>query len=227
VPATPSSDPKIPASTHLVIPVHRWWLWIVIAAGVVLVLISAVLQLAKDRGFVFAALQLDRLLNIDEDLSVLNWITASMFLLAGLVASAVAARQTSPFGWFATGAVLALVSLDEAAGVHDPVTVFAEAQARAGGVGLVGVLVVAVVAGSLVARFLFGLAPPVRWRAAAALGLLLLAAIGIDSLGPNLVNDPAARLKPGYLAKASVEEILELGASVLVLDAMLVAALKR
>jgi hypothetical protein len=56
---------------------------------------------------------------------------------------------------------------------------------------------------------------------------VVLAAVAIDAAGPDLVDDPAARLEVGYVAKATLEEVLELGAAVLVLDGMLVAALTR
>ncbi len=77
------------------------------------------------------------------------------------------------------------------------------------------------------ARNVLRLAPPVRWRVAGAMGLVVLAAVGIDSLGPDLVDDPAGRLKASYVARSSLEELLELAAAVLVLDGMLAASFDR
>lgn len=210
------------------LPVRRRWLGLPLVAGLVLGAVSAVLQLAKDRGFDPPSLQLDRLLNVDDDLSVLNWLTASTFLLAAVAATAAAfgsAARRAP--WLVLAAVLALVSLDEASGLHDPISANAEAQLRSGGLRAVAVVVIALALGAAVAWFVLRLAPPVRWRVAGALGLVVLAAVAIDAAGPDLVEDPAARLKPGYVARASLEEVLELGAAVLALDGMLVAALTR
>lgn len=196
--------------------------------GVLLGLVSAAIQLAKGRGFEPPSLQLDRLLNVDEDLSLLNWLTASTFLLAGVVAWAAARRhEAGRLAWLATAGVLVLVSLDEAAQVHDPVAVRVEEQLRAGGLGAVLVVLVAVAVGAVVARFVLRLPPAVRWRVVGAVGLVAVAAVGIDAVGPDLVADPAARLEAGYVARSTLEELLELGASVLVLDGMLVAALTR
>lgn len=228
VPSLPTSPSAATGAGQLVLPVRRRWLGWLLAGGLLLGLVSASLQLAKDRGWDPPSLQLDRLLNTDEDQSLLNWLTASTFLLAGMAAYAAAVQQTARrLGWFAVAAVTALVSLDEAAQVHDPVAARAEEQLRAGGVGAALVVLVIVAAGAVVVRFVLGLRWPVRWRVAGAIALVAVAAVGIDAAGPNLVNDPAARLEAGYVARSTVEEFLELSAAVLILDGMLVAALTR
>ena len=212
----------------LTVPVRRAWLAVLGGVGVVLGLVSAALQLAKDRGFDPPSLQLDRLLNVDEDLSVMNWLTSATFLLAAVAAVAVAgSRPVSRLRWWGLAGALAFVSLDEAAQVHDPVTANAEERLRAGGAGAVMVVLVAVAVAAALGAFLLRLEPPVRWRVAGALGLVVVAAVGIDAAGPDLVDDPAARLQAAYVARSTLEEIVELGAAVLVLDAMVVAALTR
>lgn len=209
------------------VPARRSWLGLLLAAGGVLALTSAALQLAKGHGWRPSSLQLDRVLNVDEDLSVLNWLTASTFLLAGLVAAVVADQGRRRLSWLAAAAALVLVSLDEAVGLHDPISVKAEEEVRSGGSrAIVVILVVAVLAG-IVGVFLLRQAWPVRWRLAGAVGLIAVAAVGIDAVGPDLVDDPAARLKASYVGKSTLEEVLELGASVLMLDGMLVAAFRR
>jgi len=201
---------------------------VLLGGGLVLALVSVVWQLAKGQGWEPASLQLDRILNVDEDLSVLNWLSASTFLLAAVAACAVTiGPEVSRLRWLAAAAVLAFISLDEAAGVHDPITFNAETRLRAGGFGAVAVVLLAALAAAPVALFVAQLAPSVRWRVAGALGLVVVAAVGIDAPCADLVNDPAARLEGGYVAKATLEEVLELGAAVLVLDGMLLAALKR
>lgn len=211
----------------LVVPVRRSWLGFPLAAGIVLAITSAALQLAKGHGWKPASLQLDRVLSVDEDLSVLNWLTASTFLLAGLVAAVVAGQGQRRLTWIAAAAVIALVSLDEAVGLHDPISVKAEEELRRGGVRAIVVILVAAVLAGIVVAFMLRQAWPVRWRLAGAVGLIAVAAVGIDAAGPDLVNDPAARLRGGYVAKSTLEETVELGASVLMLDGMLVAALRR
>lgn len=57
--------------------------------------------------------------------------------------------------------------------------------------------------------------------------LLLVAAVGIDVLGSDLIADPAARLAPPYLVKASAEELGELLAALLALDAGLLGLVGR
>ena len=228
MPLEPDTDQAGLAPDRLLLPYRRAWLGWLLAGGVLLALVSVVLQMAKHRGWQPASLQLDRLLNVDEDLSVLNWLTASTFLVAALAAFAMRVRQHAcRLYWLAVAGVLAFVSLDEAAGVHDPVSTNAEAQLRSGGVSAVGVLVVVAILGVIVVWAVLRMAPPVRWRVTGAFALLFVAAVGIDALGADLTADPAARLETGYVAKATLEEILELGAAVLVLDGMLAAALKR
>jgi hypothetical protein len=213
---------------HLTVPVRRSWIAGLLPAGLVLGLVSAALQLAKDRGFNPPSLQLDRLLNVDEDLSFMNWLTSATFLLAAVAAAAVAGAQPARrLRWLALAGALAFVSLDEAVQVHDPLTTNAEEGLRAGGPAALAIILVAVAVAAAVVMFVLRLDPPVRWRVAGALGLVVVAAIGIDAVGPDLVDDPEARLRPGYVARSTLEEILELGASLLVLDAMVVAAVKR
>ncbi len=213
------------------LPVRRSSLAVLMAAGVLLGLVSAVLQLAKHSGFEPSSLQLDRLFSVDEDLSVMNWLSASTFLLAALAAIAAAAqaqdRRAGRLGWLALAGALAFVSLDEAAQVHDPAQELAKDQLRAGGLRAVLVLVAGAALGAVAARFVLRLPPPVRWRVGGSLGLLLLAAVAIDSAGRNLVEDPAARLEAGYVARSTLEEVIELGSAVLVLDGMVVASLRR
>jgi hypothetical protein len=184
--------------------------------------VSLVWQLAEGRGWQPASQQLDRILDVDEDLAIINWVTASTFLLAGLLAvraGSAAPRRDRPWWWLLAAGTL-FVSLDEAVGANDPVRVAVEQAVRAGGGPLLLVAVLGV--GALLASLavLRVLPRGVRWRALLAVLLVVTAAVGVDSLGPDLADQPERRLETWYVLKATLEEALELVAAVLLLDAM-------
>lgn len=208
---------------HLVaVPLRRSWLLVPLVAGLALSVVSAMWLLAKGRGWQPGSLQLDRVLNVDEDLSVLNWLTASAFLLAGC--AALLASRTGGRGWLVVAAVALFVSVDEAVGLHDPLQAAVERWVADGGVGLAVVAVAALGAGVVVLRFLLAADRAVGLRLLGVLALVAVAAVGIDAIGPDLAADPARRLEAWYVAKATSEEALELVAAVLALDACLLAA---
>lgn len=152
-------------------------------------------------------------------------MTASTFLLAGLLALRLASeapRAQRPVWWVLAAGVL-LVSLDEAVGASDPVRVAVQRLVDAGGPALLLVGVLGAGALAVAAVVVQVLPPPARFRAIAAVLLVLLAAVGIDELGPDLVDRPEERLRAWYVAKATTEEAVELAAAVLLLDAMLLA----
>ena len=214
---------EISAHQVLTVPVRRRWLLVPLVAGLVLCAVSFGWQRAKAGGWQPLSEQLDSILNVDNDLSVLNWLTTSLFLLAavGALVLAVTWRRR----WWFVAAFLGFVSLDEAVGLHDPLQKAVERQLDAGGVRAVGVALLALLAGVLVIRFLLSLPRPAAWRLAAVALLIALAAVGVDALGPDLTDDPGRRLEDWYIVKATLEETCELCASVVALDAVFVAAL--
>lgn len=209
------------------VPVRRGRLAVaLIATGIVLVLWSLAWQYSKGQGWEPFSLLLDRVLDADEDRSVLNWLSTSTFLAAALVATLQARVGTSArFGWYAVAAGLLLVSLDEVVGLHDPLKGRLTAIVQDRGPAVIAVLAGVLVLGLLAGRFLAGRPRDERWRLVVAIALLAFAAVGIDSFGRDLIDDPAARLQLGYLLKASAEELVELTAAVLTLDACLLAVL--
>lgn len=222
----PTTAPA-PAATALVaIRLRRRDLLAVLGVGGLLCAVSVRWQLAEGAGWQPTSLQLDQILDVDHDLSIHNWLTASVFLLAGLLAlrlSADAPASQRRWWWvLSLGAVL--VSLDEAVGASGPARMLAQQAAAAGGGQMVAVGLAGATALVVVVAVLWVLPPGVRFRAVLAVLLVLLAAVGVDELGPDLTDRPEERLQAWYVAKATAEEALELVAAVILLDAMVVAA---
>jgi len=140
----------------LEIPVRRRRLVGVLVSGLLLAVVSVAWQLAKERGWQPGSLQLDQALSVDEDLSVLNWLTTSTFLVAAVGALVVAGQQRpgdrrdGRWAWHGAAAALALVSLDEAVGLHGPAQLRAESAVRAGGVPAVALALVGLAVGGTV-----------------------------------------------------------------------------
>jgi hypothetical protein len=211
----------------LAVPVHRGRLARrLLAVGAFLVLFSLVWQNAKGHGWHPVSRLVDTVTDADADRSILNWLSTSVYTAAAVFAWLVARGPRRRWGWYAVSGALVLVALDETTNMHDPVFARVESALTDGGWAIRAALIAGVVLGAVaVVWFLARQAPAVRWRLAGAAVLLPLFAVGVDSLGPDLSHDPAARLELGYLLKVSVEEFGELAAGVLVLDACLLAAL--
>ena len=193
---------------------------VALAVGVLLVAVSLVWRLAEGAGWQPTSQQLDRALDVDEDLSVLNWLSASVFLLTGLLLAQAARAATGRdrVWWVVLAAGVLFVSLDEASGVHDPVQVHAESALAAGGLPALLVGATALVAVPVGLAVLRVLPRRLRWRAVLAVLIVAVAAVGVDSLGPDLAESPERRLETWYVLKSSVEELLELFAACLLLD---------
>lgn len=225
----PVPRPRAPAGAREPVAglaIGRDTVLVALAVGVLLVAVSLVWRLVEGAGWQPASQQLDRILDVDEDLSVLNWLSASVFLLAGLLVVQLArsAAGRARVWWVVLAAGVLFVSLDEAAGVHDPVRVAVEAAVRGGGGPLALVLLVAVAAVPVGLAVLRVLPRRLRWRAVLAVLLVVLAAVGIDSLGPDLADAPERRVETWYVLKSSLEELVELLAACLLLDTMAQAA---
>ena len=95
----------------------------------------------------------------------------------------------------------------------------------AGGASAVVVLAAAGVGAVLVVRLLARLDRGVAGQLVLAGLLLAVAVLVVDGLGPSGV-DEAGRAQGGYVARAVVEELMELVAGLLALDAVLRAALR-
>lgn len=207
--------PPVRTDTHP--PLGGRDLALTLLAGLLLCGGSVLWQSAKGQGWQPASQQLDRILDVDNDLSVLNWLTASTFAVAALVALGVARSGADRLPWLCLAGGVAFVSVDEAVGVHDPLQVAVVTMAGSGGPGLLAALVLGALL-LLAGVLLLHLAPPVRWRVAGAVALVGLAAVGMDAVGPDLTDDPQARLGGWYVAKSTVEEALEVLAAVILLD---------
>lgn len=211
--ASPSDLPPVPyARRYLAVP---------LLLGLVLAATSVAWQSAKGGGWEPFSRSLDRMVDVDQDVSMMNWTSTSTFLLAALAAAAL-----SPAGrrWTAVAGGLVLLSLAEAVGLHAPLQAAVGRGLVAGGPGTV-LTAVLVLAGVLaLVGLLRSLPPPVGRRLAVVAVLLAVASVGVDALGPELGSDPARRVQSWYIAKATLEEVLELAAAVLALDTLLGAA---
>ena len=141
-----------------------------------------------------------------------------MFVVAALVALGAARAGADRLPWLGLAAAVGFVSVDEAVGVHDPLQAAVVAVAGSGTPGLLVAVVVGALLLAAAVLLLRHLGSPVRWRVASSAALVVLAAAGVDAAGPDLPDDPAARLQGWYVAKATLEEALEILAAVVLLD---------
>jgi hypothetical protein len=171
-----------------------------------------------------------RLFDVNSERNVPSWFSSSLLLgsavVAGLLA-AVARRagDRDARGWAGLAALLALLSLDEAAALHErlggPAAVLlggaAQGPLRFAWV-LPGVLLALAVAAAfvgLVSRLPAG----ARRLVVAAAALYLAAAVLLEALGGAVLDAQGHRA--GYLLVTAAEEGLEIPASVLLLYALL------
>jgi hypothetical protein len=212
----------VTAVRHLLpVPYARRWLLVPLVLGLVLAAASVGWQLAKGRGWQPFSRSLDRMVDVDQDVSVMNWTSTSTLLLAALAAAAL-----SPAGrrWTAVACGLLLLSLAEAVGLHAPLQAGVADGLTSGGLPAVATGLLVLTGVLALGTLLAALPPPVGRRLGAVAVVLAVASVGVDALGPELGSDPARRVQPWYVAKATLEELLELCAALLALDTLLGAA---
>ena len=217
---------EVPAQPLVVQLDRHRALTLLLVLGLGLLLSSAAWQVAKYNGWQPVSLFVDRVIDADSDASIANWFSSSLFLLGGLAAGGVALRDRSRrLAWAAMAAVLLAVSADEALGLHDILKPWVLLILKAGDSSTLLLGLVALAGALLLAVVLTRLPRAPRLRFGVAAVLLLVGAVGVDTLGPDLLDDPDARLAPSYLAKAYAEELSELLVALLALDAGLLGLL--
>jgi MFS family permease len=169
-----------------------------------------------------------RLFDVNTEQNIPTWFSSSVLLGCALLAATIAAlarRSGRRDGghWVGLAVVVALMSLDEAAALHERL----EAPTRALlGSGVPGVLhftwvlpaaLLAVVVASAFVGFLARLPARIRRLVLAAGVTYVTGAIGLEFLGGVLLETQAPRAL--YLLVAATEEGLEMAASVLLLYA--------
>lgn len=113
---------RVPGQPIIVLVDRRRVLALLLGMGAGLLLVSAAWQSAKHAGWQPVSLFVDRVIDADSDVSVANWYSSSLFLVAGVVAGLAAARErSSRWAWSAVAAGSLTVSADEALGLHDMV----------------------------------------------------------------------------------------------------------
>jgi hypothetical protein len=177
-----------------------------------------------------AAKAVMRLFDVNGEGNVPSWFSSALLmgcaLLAGLLASLVRRAGGRDAGWWAgLAAVLALLSLDEIAGLHERL------GGPAGGVlgdaargplrfawVVPGVLLVLVV-GVAFLGFVRRLPGDTRRLVVTAGAMYLVAAVGLEAAGGVVLDAQGDR--GGYLLVTAAEEGLEMSGSVLLLYALL------
>jgi hypothetical protein len=169
-----------------------------------------------------------RLFDVNTEQNVPTWFSSSLLLGCALLVATIAAvarRAGRRDGghWTGLAVVVALMSLDEAAGLHERLE--APTRALLGG-GVTGVVhftwvlpaaLLAVVVASAFVGFLARLPARIRRLVVAAGVTYVVGAIGLETVGGVLLDAQAHRAL--YLLVAATEEGLEMTAGVLLLYA--------
>ena len=223
----------LPSGVRLQLGRVRWPLAVLGSLAVSAVALSAV-SLVLLRVTPFAVLrepssQLVQLLDVRSEQNLPTWFVVAVLAVAAVAhasvgwLSGVAGRPSSP--WFVTAALLALLSLDDAASLHERLEPVGRALGGGGGVThfawvVPGVLVAAVLAG-VTARSVRRLPTPARASVAVGMGMVLAAAVLLEALGGLVLSTQGDGAR--YILVSHVEELVESLGAVVLLGAALVA----
>jgi hypothetical protein len=171
-----------------------------------------------------------RLFDVNSEGNVPTWFSSMLLMGCALAAALLAALGRRAGGrdaryWVALAAVLSLLSLDEAAGLHERLGGPAAevlGDATRGPLHFAWVvpgLVLALVVGLAFLRFVVRLPPSTRRLVVTAAALYLTGAVALEAIGGIVLEDQGDRA--AYLLVTAAEEGLEMAGSVLLLYAAL------
>jgi cytochrome bd-type quinol oxidase subunit 2 len=171
-----------------------------------------------------------RLFDVNSEKNVPSWFSSMLLMGCALVSALLAALGRRGGGrdagyWAALAAVFSLLSLDEAAALHErlggPVAEVLGAGTR-GALHFAWVVpgvILALVVGLAFLRFVVGLPPSTRRLVVGAAALYLTGAVALEAVGGMVLEAQGHRAM--YLLVTAAEEGLEMAGSVLFLYAVL------
>jgi hypothetical protein len=162
--------------------------------------------------------------NLDGESNFMTWFKSVLMLLSAMVTALLAmGRRGFVWHWWALCAVFALVSMDEVVGIHETSTDLLRNALHVGGLlyyaWIVPAFAFVLVFTLAMLRFFRQLKPPLRRGLLLGVGLYLLGALGMESLGGYAINAGSSPLL--VYALVTCEEGLQMTGSVLVLCALL------
>lgn len=209
-------------------------LWLLAVVGALtLASLAAVGERLRTGAETVAGLNLVGMLHLDADGSVPEWFSVALLLAAAALAGTIAAvHRARGLGWWRHWVGIALIlcylSADEGARLHEQSAGLLEAlfatermvtrswTVIAAGMGLV--------VAAVYARFWWRCEPALRRHLAAGAGVFVGGAVGMELVGHDVVRRSFGAETHGpwpYQGAVHVEEVMEMGAVVLVIYAFL------
>ncbi|CAN5901205.1 hypothetical protein BH23ACT5_BH23ACT5_12250 [soil metagenome] len=168
-----------------------------------------------------------RLSNVDTENTFPTWLSAVALLVPAVLFWLVARHEARERGrhvrhWMGLAVIFLVLSVDEVASFHE-----AFASPVRGALDLDGVffygwvvpaLALVVVIAVVYLRMVIDLAPTIRWRVVAAAVMFVGGAVGLEMVS-GLFGGETSRT--GYFIAATIEETLEIGSIILLIDTLL------
>ncbi len=215
-----------------------------VRSGVLLVLLvfaaasiyggSLVLQLLGaiyDHDHIFGLLPL---LHVDREGNLAAWLSSFIMLCSALVAWSIAERlveagEDTAFSWRLVAVALFLMSVDEAAQLHEWVGGLVQPMLPEWGFlyfgwVAVGLLVIAASAPFFI-RFVRSLPGPTRLHLVAAAGLFLAGAVGVEMVTAVYMSASENKLSLMYITLSHIEEFLEIIGLIVLLKGLMAFAI--
>lgn len=187
---------------------------------VVLTVIHSILELVflkYDTPFIFG---LRPLFNLDREANIPTYYSGLQLLLAGLIVIGIGitVKRSGRHGhrqWWALALVLTFMSFDEVAQIHEKVGAFMyripqATNALGGRAWIFAGLLLVVAVGAFFIPFLLKLPASTRWGFVLAGGLFVLGAVGMEIV--EALWQRSGGHVPGYIALATIQEVLEMAA---------------
>lgn len=203
------------------------WLGAAIAALVALDVAHHVLYRVLHRDVAFG---FHTVFSLSGEQNVPTWYASGALLVSGALFSLVAhakraAADRFAHHWQGLGAIFVLLSLDEAAALHDGLNLVANSLGSVGGPFRWGWVLFAMAAvlgvGIAYLRFFLSLAPRFQRLFFAAAALFVGGAVGCEMLGAAQWRDGVELQSLGYAITSSLEETLEMCGIALLIYALL------
>lgn len=199
----------------------------------VLTVAAAVMLLGNVVGHIAASAELAgdamliRLADLDGENTVPTWFSTSLLLASAILFWVIGRYEATDGGhwprhWTGLSLLFLGLSIDEAASFHEalsyPIRESLELDGFLYYAWVIPASVAVVIVAGIYARFVVWLPPGIRWRVVAAGALFVGGALGMEMVGSGLSRSAATT---GYVIAVTIEEALEIGAVILLIDALL------